>query len=148
MSSIIFPIGWLYLSYNNVDPNTFLYGTWVRVGGHYLMGADPTTTMEHKTVGGNTGSWKPNTDSHTLTVDQMPRHTHSYRLTGQSTIESSTVNNHGKILGGASGNFWNTSFSVDEGEVIMSTGGGKGHSHVMPNYPAPTVFLNVWRRSA
>lgn len=149
MSSIIFPVGWLYLSYNNVDPNTFLYGTWVRVGGHYLMGADPSTTMEHKTAGGTTGSWKPSTDNHTLTAAQSGLPKHSHGLTKQVPYGVPYNDSSGTSAGAGGGTFYHeTYFPPWNIDNAGPTNASEGHSHKLPNYPVPTIFLNIWRRSA
>lgn len=132
-----FPVGALYASFNNVDPNNFLLGTWERISGAYLMAGDPNSTMEHKNIGGAVGlGWNKTTGSTILTIDQIPPHSHYYHgHYGYNREAASTLG-------------WNLGDTDYNDYHVSTTGGGKGHDHSLPNYPAPTIVLNVWRRTA
>jgi len=78
--SILHPIGSIYLSVNNINPSTFIGGSWVVFGqGRTLVGVDITQT-EFNTVE-KTGGEK----THTLAVTEMPPHTHFLRMDNGST---------------------------------------------------------------
>lgn len=61
-----YPVGAIYLSVTDTDPATLFGGTWERIGGRFLLGADDTYTA------GSTGGEA----EHTLTIDEMPKHNH------------------------------------------------------------------------
>lgn len=70
--SKIYPIGSIYMSANNVSPQTFLGGTWVAWGsGKVPVGVD-TSDTSFNTVE-KTGGEK----THTLTESEMPKHAHT-----------------------------------------------------------------------
>lgn len=50
---IMWPVGSIYISVNNTSPQTLFGGSWTRIPGMFLLGADPSTSMEHKTAGLN-----------------------------------------------------------------------------------------------
>lgn len=61
-----YPVGAIYLSVTDVNPAALFGGTWERIGGRFLLGAD--LTYEAGSTGGEA--------THTLTVDEMPKHNH------------------------------------------------------------------------
>lgn len=69
---LIYPIGSIYLSVSNTNPGDLFGGTWVSFGaGRTLVGVD-TSDTDFDTVE-ETGGEK----NHTLTINEMPKHTHS-----------------------------------------------------------------------
>ena len=62
----------------------------------------------------------------------MPSHIHEFSLTYGSAL-TSNINNHMKILGGASGNSWLTNGTFDQGNQIGSAGGNQAHNNVQPS---------------
>ena len=149
-----YPIGKLFISINNIDPNKFLGGTWVRVPGQYLMAGDPNSNMDHKNIGTEVGSkWGKRTGSTILSNDQIPAHRHEETIqTGDGNFNPVVRNRTG---GSSSLAIWPENArggwtNVGSGDVMKteSFGGGKGHDHSLPNYPVPTIVLNVWKRTA
>ena len=72
----IYPVGAVYITYNNINPSTFLGGTWEQFGqGRTLIGEgtgnDGSTSMSF-TTNSSGGEYQ-----HKLTVDEMPSHNHS-----------------------------------------------------------------------
>lgn len=65
----IYPIGAIYMSINSTDPGTLFGGTWERIKDTFLLSAGDTYSA------GATGGEA----THTLTVDEMPSHTHSIK---------------------------------------------------------------------
>lgn len=124
-----YPIGSIYLSVNDTNPATLFGGTWKRISqGRFLLGAGAN-------VANTTDYWgaypagKENFPAgemggeveHTLTVAEMPSHTHSERL------EWSNAAGWG-VTGTGSG----TNAVVDQGSVTGATGGGKPHNNLPP----------------
>lgn len=115
-----YPVGAIYLSVTDVNPASLFGGTWERIGGRFLLGADGTYAA------GSTGGEA----AHQLTTSEMPSHNHTldnYNTTG-GTTSSMTVQANDKK--GYSGNV-NT----------LYTGGNKAHNN-MPPYLA----VYMWKR--
>lgn len=106
-----FPIGYVYMSSNNTSPGSTYGGTWVGIGGgRYLRAAS---------AWGNGGS-------NTITVDQMPAHSHA--LYGWNNAEfASSAGGHGEYITRLAG--------TDYARNTSAAGGGK------PFYP---TYQNVW----
>lgn len=64
----VYPVGSIYMSVNSTSPATLFGGTWKAIKGKFLLGADGGAYKAGSTGGEAT---------HTLTVDEMPKHTHS-----------------------------------------------------------------------
>ena len=117
-----YPVGAIYLSVTDANPAALFGGTWERIGGRFLLGADSTY------AGGSTGGEA----AHQLTTAEMPSHNHAldnYNVTGGTTSFMTVQANDKK---GYSGNV-NT----------LYTGGNQPHNN-MPPYLA----VYMWRRTA
>lgn len=117
-----YPIGSVYINVGDVNPAILFGGTWERLGGRFLLGADSTYAA------GSTGGEA----AHTLTVDEMPKHNHgldNYNSAGNAT-PFLTVQHQDKI--GYGGNV-----------QTMYAGGSKAHNN-MPPYLA----VYMWKRTA
>lgn len=115
-----YPVGAIYLSVTDTDPATLFGGTWERIGGRFLLGADDTYTA------GSTGGEA----EHTLTIDEMPKHNHeidNLNASGNATPYMTVSAQDKKGYGG--------------NVQTMFAGGGKPHNN-MPPYL--TVFM--WKR--
>lgn len=123
--SNVYPVGSIYTSVNSTNPSTFFGGTWERFGnGKVLVGVDENDTV-FSTVE-KTGGEK----THTLTVNEMPSHSHTYsktdvdkNYTGSSTSRS------------AKETYTTTNTST--------TGGSQAHNNLQPYI---TVYM--WKRVA
>lgn len=124
-----YPVGSIYLSVNNTNPSKWFGGTWVQIAkGRTLVGVD-TNDADFNTVRKTGGEKK-----HTLTVNEMPSHTHNtatvypFTIGGMRTaIANSTANNR---TGTAS-------------DVVDATGGGQAHNNLQPYF---TCY--IWCRTA
>ena len=126
-----YPVGSIYTSVVSTNPATLLgVGTWVAFGaGKVMVGIDSSDT-DFDTVE-ETGGAK--TDSHTLTIAEIPSHTH--------TTQQVATQNAGSFSGvtGAS-NYTN------QGTVTSnSTGGGGAHTH---DIVQPYIVVYMWKRTA
>lgn len=115
-----YPVGAIYLSVTDVNPASLFGGTWERIGGRFLLGADSTY------VAGSTGGEA----AHTLTVDEMPRHNHeidNLNAAGNATPFMTVQAQDKKGYGG--------------NVQTMYAGGGKAHN----NLP-PYLAVYMWKR--
>lgn len=115
-----YPVGAIYLSVTDANPAALFGGTWARIGGRFLLGADTTYTA------GSTGGKA----AHTLTVDEMPKHNHEIdnlnaagNATPYMTVQAQDKKGYG-------------------GNVQTMYAGGDGSHNNMPPYLA--VFM--WKR--
>lgn len=101
--ALVYPVGSIYTSVNNVNPGTFLPGTtWETfASGKMLVGVD-TTQSEFEHVEQEGGEIVKNmqhthpTGDHVLTLDEMASHTHGIYLNTQSNTHSHTMSHsHG-----------------------------------------------------
>ena len=88
--NLVYPVGSIYMSANNVSPQTFLGGTWVSWGeGRVPVGVSSSDTDF------NTAEKTGGEKTHRLSVDEMPWHDHSGT---NSTVETETI--HTRPTGG------------------------------------------------
>ena len=123
---LVFPVGFVMTMYNHTDPNDIYTGTtWVRIENRFLW-----ATTEGGTIGQTGGE-----QTHTLTVDEMPSHSHSFN---SNLSWDATNGTYAKFRTGSNGN--------DYGKNNLNTasvGGGKAHNN-MPPY----IQVSMWRRTA
>jgi hypothetical protein len=117
-----YPVGAIYLSVTDANPASLFGGTWERIGGRFLLGADSTYAA------GSTGGEA----AHTLTVDEMPRHNHEVDNLNASGNATPFMTVQAQDKKGYGGNV-----------QTMFTGGGKAHN----NLP-PYLAVYMWKRTA
>lgn len=115
-----YPVGAIYLSVTDANPAALFGGTWERIGGRFLLGADTTYTA------GSTGGEA----AHTLTVDEMPKHNHEVDNLNASGSATPFMTVQAQDKRGFGGNV-----------QTMYAGGGKAHNN-MPPYLA----VYMWQR--
>ena len=136
--SMIYPVGSIYISVNSTDPSLLFGGTWVQLEDRFLLGASSTYLAGSTGGGTTTGKASGNTGSTTLTVEQIPSHTHTATvnmLGGTGTVANLNT----------TGGSWNYSKSF-----LNNTGGGKGHTHTLNNHThtnmPPYLAVYMWER--
>lgn len=82
---ILHPVGSFYFSTQSTSPSSLFGGTWVQITNAVLRGAAGT---------GYGGS-----DTHTLTINEMPKHTHTYMKMSVKASWSVTSGNGGLYNG-------------------------------------------------
>ena len=160
--NLVYPVGSIYMSANNVSPQTFLGGTWVAWGaGRVPVGVNSSDTDF------NTAEKTGGEKTHTLDASEMPWHDHSGT---NSTVETVTI--HTRPTGGALHylgiNTYTVKYDVNEqtqeymvapaggqtlevenGTVINSQYGvcpnGSGVAH---NNLQPYITCYMWKRTA
>lgn len=123
MQSILdcfFSVGSILVRYDHADPNQMFPGTtWVRLTNTFLWGCDANGDV------GVTGGEK----THTLTVDELPSHS------------------HGSVYSGVASGTKNTAWLSSGGDKMaygaLYAGGGAAHNN-MPPY----TQVSIWRRTA
>ena len=125
-----FPVGSLYLTVGSENPNNTIGGTWTKLSGYYLY-ADTSIN--------NTSYTGKHTQSHALTIDQMPSHSHvitvkaNWGNAGNANEENYNI-----------GTKWDTNWANRAWMNFASnTGGSQGHSHNIA-----TKGIYVWQRTA
>ena len=124
-----FPIGSIYMSLTNTNPSTYFGGTWVQIKDRFLLGAGSSYSA------GATGGEA----NHTLSVDEIPSHTHSiYAGYGDIGSPSVSSDSYRYQYWGGNARGWKTG-TLGAG----ATGGGKSHNNMPPYY-----VVYIWRRTA
>lgn len=132
MVDLVYPVGSYYETSNtSFDPNI----TW---GGTWELEVDGTGLVSKSTAPGSKFNVAVGTvigeETHTLTVNEMPSHTHLYRASiGAGNAEGSLNfgNNNGGVITGQWGN------------AMQSSGGSQPHNIVQPS-----KVVNRWHRTA
>lgn len=119
---VMFPIGSTYVTQTNTNPNTILgFGTWERFK-KLDLGLDESDTNMNEI--GKTGGEK----KHTLTIQEMPAHTHGIRYWQKGARDD---NGTGKYLGDGEGDPISVGGS-QAGGTIQPAGGGQPHNNMQP----------------
>lgn len=123
-----YPVGSIYQSTAPTNPTTFMGGVWERFGnGRVLVGvdeADADFNTANKTGGEKT---------HTLTIDEMPSHSHRQYVSANNGNDSIRRD-------------WSSdgaSKAYDQGMETGRAGGNRPHNNLQPY-----VTLYRWRRTA
>lgn len=117
---MIYPVGAIYISASNVSPSFLFGGTWEQIKDRFLIGAG--SSYQAGSVGGEA--------THTLTIDEMPRHNHeidNLNASGNSTPYMTVQAQDKKGYGG--------------NVQTMFAGGSQPHNN-MPPYLA----VYIWKR--
>lgn len=138
---IAYPIGSIYLSVNDTSPAEFFGGTWERLKDRFLLAAGDTYPA------GSTGGEA----QHTLTIDEMPSHTHVERAGnsfatphgGSALVDASNDGSYNGFIFDLNkhpiGGGWGKGTPIE----TESTGGSKPHNN-MPPY----LSVYAWKRIA
>lgn len=124
----VYPIGSIYVSTIEISPASFIGGTWEKIEDKFLVGAG--AYFNAMDTGGEI--------EHTLTIDEMPRHNHTYnsRFTVQSTVGTGTSGIPMNVPA------WG-SYKTGDWFVIGHTGNSKPHNNLPPYYA-----VYIYRRTA
>lgn len=115
----VYPVGAIYMSATEIDPAViFEFGTWEQIKDTFLLAAGDTYTAG--SIGGEA--------EHTLTVNELPSHTHGIELFASETGDNSC--------------FYTVEGEISsESQFTTSTGESQPHNN-MPPYL--TVYM--WKR--
>lgn len=126
----IFPIGRGFIDFTNTDFSNYLGFTWERT----LVGMTPvgidSNDVDFNTIG-KTGGAK----THTLTIDEMPKHRHTQisANSGSSGLTGTTYTGLG----------WSTGNNESLNTAMQNTGGSQPHNNLQPYQ-----VVAYWKRIA
>ena len=131
INGLSYPVGSIYTAVVSTNPATLLgVGSWSAFGaGRVLLGNGGGYSA------GATGG--ATTDSHALTIAQMPAHTHTLGYDDNAWPDGS-----GDI---AENVLWNSIRSPDEYRTTSSAGSGAAHTH---DIMQPYIVVYMWKRTA
>ena len=136
MLNLIYPIGSIYISVNDIDPSGLFGGTWEQLTETFLFAAS-TIGKSNPTYPANGNSYntaKNGEATHTLTVKEIPSHRHTIsRISKQ--VESGT--SYSRI-------------TLDGTELSYTnyTGGDENGNTVPHNNMPPYLTVYMWKRIA
>lgn len=147
----VYPIGSIYLSVGDVDPSEVFGGAWERIKDKFLLASGDT--YEEGATGG-AASYSGTSGSHTLTVDEIPAHTHELDGVAKAPTGGELITGYTSFTAQAGSGedvvrvtHGSSNIELDGGAA--STGGGQGHTHsVSVNTLPPYLAVNVWVRTA
>ena len=119
-----FPIGYIYLSTVEIDASTLnerYGGTWEQIKDMFLL------CCGDKYSAGSTGG----ESEHTLTVDELPSHSHGANMSANYCVNKGTANYIVDYVEGANNNLY-----------INDTGGDIAHNN-MPPYLAVYAYQRI-----
>lgn len=121
---LVYPIGSYYETDDQAfDPNTSWGGTWVLEA----EGLVHVSAGQNYSVGDTGGE-----ATHTLTVDEMPSHTHKDGTNASVAFAGSAGTNTAQVA-----------FDASSGRATTATGGGQPHNNMQPY-----IVVNRWHRIA
>ncbi len=164
---LIYPIGSIYMSVNNISPQDFLGGTWEVWGSGKVPVGVNTTEAEFNSVE-KTGGAK----THTLTTAQMPKHSHTFTANNHSHTPSNDKNflttNSNVGINGTLRSWWTNGTTQDKYFVYVAkddyvdaisepsstnsvavtgtigeSGSGSAHNNLQPY-----ITCYMWKRTA
>lgn len=154
--NMIYPVGSVYVSVNSANPSTLFGGTWEQIKGRFLLGQGnnvTNTTNYWGTYDANTCNF-PNGEMggeplHTLTVNEMPSHTHAQNPHGHSARAkgfNGTSNTNGFYMLRRNRNDdgyddVSANAAIPATATNQNTGGSASHNN-MPPY----LVVYMWKR--
>lgn len=132
MLDLIYPIGSIYLSLNEINPRYLLGGYWTKLEDRFLLGAGNNYLAA--TTGGNS--------THTLTMTEMPSHTHGWYGTQQCTL-SGSASVTAAIFGQS-----DASALINQGKGPQPAGGNASNNNETDSFSIMPPYLAVymWKR--
>ena len=128
----VYPIGSYYWSEKNTSPSDIFGGSWTKIRGRFLFASDSNHDV------GDTGG----EETHTLTINEMPRHSHEYEKF--CYFEDISFNAPSGNWNRFPCNITNHSNSSRFLYTYSTTSVGGGCSH---NNMPPFLTANCWKRT-
>lgn len=123
--NVIYPIGSVYISINDIEPSSLFGGTWEKLEDRFLLASGKTYTNGN--IGGEA--------THKLTINEMPSHTHTLYIDAKGTTIPAWWTRHLFVQ--------NDSPHEAQPNNLTSTGNSQPHNN-MPPY----LVVNMWKRTA
>ena len=151
----IYPLGSIYMNINPTNPSEFFGGEWVRWGnGRFPIAVDESNETGYFEGPEKTGG----AFSHTLTIDEMPSHTHIQNQHSHVGLRWGDQNDDNQAIslkgGGWAGYHLGYEANVENGSqnsivtkyataINQNTGGGESFD-ITP----PFITVYMWKRIA
>ena len=125
-----YPVGAIYASTSSTSPSSIFGGGWAKITGAVLRGNDQAGVYS-------------DSDTHILSVNEMPKHKHNFQHNAEDgpITETVVVADRSAITGGGS-SFWTTGGTIFK-TAITFTGGGQAHTNKQRAF---NVYM--WRRTS
>ena len=112
LMKLIYPVGSLYWSSKSTNPSSLFGGTWVQIKDRFILACGNTYTSSGATGGASTV---------TLSVSNMPSHSHSFTPSGSVSAHSHGLNSHTHSFSGTtSGMSANSTGTMKAKRIITS----------------------------
>lgn len=139
----LYPVGSIYISTNaNFNPQTTWGGSWNRTAeGRCLIGANDAYPIGSM---GGSATHTHATQGHTLTINEMPSHSHSFSKPPWTNAEYTAGSRYLSSYG-------SSSVSTVTTGTTNATGGGQAHSHgdtLSSSSMQPYLSVYIWERTA
>ena len=159
----VYPVGSIYISTTSTNPANIFGGTWSQISqGRCLVGVGTATGQDGGTLSVTNGqSFGYTNHAHTtgdctLTVDQMPSHTHIQDAHTHAQHASTWMNANGNGRVPSSGAYYagdlGAKYNVSTVTATnQNTGGGQAHNHGATGYAPtyqPSFGVYIWKRTA
>ena len=129
-----YPIGKMYITMGNEDPNETIGGTWeLTASGKVLVGVDPSD-VDFNTVGKTGGEKK-----HQLKIEEMPSHNHL--LCGSPADSADWIEGVQRVKYDVNKKTASNTYTL--AQPVFNTGGSQAHNNVQPY-----VAVYMWKRIA
>lgn len=122
-----YPVDSIYISYSHTSPASLFGGTWERITNAFLWASQSDGVMGLK--GGE--------QTHTLTVGEMPSHSHGQYVSWADTSKGDISTNYDYD------GWTSTGIKAWQGFSTQAQGNGTAHNN-MPPY----IQVSIWRRTA
>lgn len=137
----IYPVGSIYISVNDTNPHDLFGGTWKMINGRFLLSSD--NSYKVGTTGGEA--------THTLTVNEMPKHKHPFGMPvqGYNGWPIVTTDSYSVAIDYNTNNYHTPNETIHLTDTNLATGGvgNTGNDQPHNNMP-PYLVVNMWQRTA
>lgn len=135
-----YPVGSIYISTVSTSPANFIGGTWTSISGAVIRGMD----SENENIG------YIGTDTHTLSIAELPAHGHGFHTTVNGTkkpYSSNAISNAGyawtDVFLGANTIDVSTTDRMNNSSGTQLVGGDKPHTNIQRSFNC-----HIWYRTA
>lgn len=139
-----YPVGSVYISFNNTDPSTFFGGTWERIKDKFLLSAGDSYSV-NSTGGNKTHSHKYGMQYGGYYSDVMIEGNSDAGLLNYNTSNGYSVTGGGTNVGGISHNVNNNNTAASK-EVSAAHYRMIAQSEYVSTLP-PYITVYMWRRT-
>ena len=141
----IYPVGSIYITVNATSPAVLFGGEWEQIKDTFLLACG--STYSNGSTGGS-ATHIHSTGDHTLTVDEMPSHTHTEKLPESFRI-SANAGSGGYVSDATNPSTPYAGGTYSSSVTTGSTGKSKPHNHGntgSTNHMPPYLAVYVWKR--